>query len=139
MKRSKTMHTQVTVRDELIFRVGRPPLEFVLDIPSDHMTVRELIRTRIEQEVAAFNEQQTEYFQGLVQPTAAELTLNGYRMSHRHRVDPVEQVERAFAAFERNGFVILVDDQQVERLDDHVVLRPTTVMTFLKLIPLVGG
>ncbi|HJZ48711.1 MAG TPA: hypothetical protein VKE41_16150 [Roseiflexaceae bacterium] len=133
------MHTQITVRDELVFRVGRPPLEFVLDIPSDHMTVRELIRTRVEQEVAAFNQQQTEYFQGLIQPTAAELTLNGYRMPRQHRVDPVEQVERALAAFERNGFVILVDEEQVERLDDIVVLGSTTIVTFLKLVPLVGG
>jgi hypothetical protein len=111
----------------------------VLDLPSDHMTVRELIRTRVEQEVAVFNEQQTEYFQGLIQPSAAELTLNGYRMSRRQRVDPVEQVERALAAFERNGFVVLVDDGQVERLDDIVVLGSTNVVTFLKLVPLVGG
>jgi hypothetical protein len=133
------MHTQVTVRDELVFRVGRPPVEFVLDIPSDRMTVRELIRTRVEQEVAVFNEQQTEYFLGLIQPTAAELTLNGYRMPRQHRVDPIEQVERAITAFERNGFVVLVDDQQVERLDDIVVLGSTTVVTFLKLVALVGG
>jgi hypothetical protein len=133
------MHTQVMVRDELVFRVGRPPVEFVLDIPSDHMTVRELIRTRVEQEVAAFNQQQTEYFQGLIQPAAAELTLNGYRMPRRQRVDPAEQVRRALAAFERNGFVLLVDDQQVERLDDIVVLGSATVITFLKLVPLVGG
>jgi hypothetical protein len=133
------MHTQVVVRDELIFRVGPPPVEFVLDLPNDHPTVRELIRTRVEQEVAAFNVQQAEYFQGLIQPTAAELTLNGYRMPRQRRVDPAEQVEQALAAFERNGFVILVDDQQVNRLDDRVALRPTTVVTFLKLIPLVGG
>jgi hypothetical protein len=133
------MHTQVTVRDELVFRIGRPPVEFVLDIPSDRLTVRELIRTRVEQEVAVFNEQQTEYFQGLIQPTAAELTLNGYRMPRRQRVDPVEQVERALAAFERNGFVVLVDDAQVECLDDIVVLGSATVVTFLKLVPLVGG
>jgi hypothetical protein len=133
------MHTQITVRDELVFRVGRPPVEFMLDIPSDHMAVRELIRTRVEQEVAAFNGQQTEYFQGLIQPTAAELTLNGYRMPRQQRVDPIEQVQRAIAAFEHNGFVILVDDQQVERLEDIVVLGSTTVVTFLKLVPLVGG
>jgi hypothetical protein len=133
------MGTQVLVRDELIFRVGPPPVEFVLDIPSDHISVRELIRTRVEQEVAAFNEHQTEYFQGLIQPSAAELTLNGYRMPRQQRVDSAEQVRRALAAFEHNGFVILLDDRQVEQLDDRVILGPTTIVTFLKLIPLVGG
>ena len=139
LKRSETMHTQVTIRDELIFRLSRPPVEFVLDIPSERLAVRELIRTRVEQEVAAFNERQTESFQGLVQPTAAELTLNGCRMSGQQRIDPSKQVERALAAFERNGFVILIDDAQIERLDDIVVLDSTTIITFLKLVPLVGG
>jgi hypothetical protein len=133
------MHTQVTVRDELIYQVGRPPTEFVLSLPTDHPTVRELIRTRIEQEVAAYNARQGEYFQGLVQPAAAEQTLNGYRMSRQHRIDPADQVERALAAFERNGFVLLVDDRQVEQLDDRVAIGATTVVTFLKLVPLVGG
>jgi hypothetical protein len=133
------MHTQVTVRDELLFRVGRPPTEFLLGLPSNHLTVRELIRSRIEQEVAAYNERQGEYFHGLVQPSAAEQTLNGYRMTRSQRIDPADQVERALSAFERNGFVILIDDRQVERLDDHVALAPATVVTFLKLVPLVGG
>lgn len=133
------MYTQITVRDERVFRVGDPALEFVLGFPTDQMTIRELIRARVEQEVAVFNERPTEYFQGLIQPTAAEQTLNGYRMPRLHHIDPAEQVQRALAAFERNGFLILVDDQQVEQLDDLVVLQPTTVVTFLKLVPLVGG
>jgi hypothetical protein len=133
------MHTQVTVRDELLFRVGRAPTEFLLGLPSNHLTVRELIRSRIEQEVAAYNERQDEYFHGLVQPSAAEQTLNGYRMARSQRIDPADQVERALSGFERNGFVILIDDRQVERLDDLVALAPATVVTFLKLVPLVGG
>ena len=47
--------------------------------------------------------------------------------------------DRQLAAFERNGFLILVDDEQVEQLTDCVVLSPDTVVTFLKLVPVVGG
>jgi hypothetical protein len=133
------MHTQVTVRDELAFKLGRPPVEFVLGFPSNQLSVRELIRTRIEQEVTAYNERQGEYFQGLVQPSAAELTLNGYRMPKQRHINPAEQVQRALDAFMRNGFLILIDDRQVEQLDDIVVLGEVTVVTFLKLVPLVGG
>lgn len=133
------MHTQVTIRDELVFRLGRPPVEFVLGFPSNQLTVRELIRARIEQEVATYNERQGEYFQGLVQPEAAELMLNGYRMPRQRHIDPADQVERALDAFMRNGFLILIDNRQVEQLDDVVALGPTTVVTFLKLVPLVGG
>jgi hypothetical protein len=133
------MQTQITVRDELVFRVDRPPVEFVFGLPSNHITVRELIRSRIEHEVAAYNARQGEYFQGLIQPSAAEQTLNGYRMPKQRHIDPAEQVERALAAFERNGFLILIDERQVEQLDDIVILGSTTVATFLKLVPLVGG
>lgn len=133
------MQTQVTIRDELVFRVGRPPTEFVLGVPSDQLTIRELIRARIEQEVARYNERHGDYFFGLVQPSAAETTLNGYRMRQKRNIDPAEQVERALSAFMRNGFLILVDDRQAEQLDDLVMLRPSTVVTFLKLVPLVGG
>jgi hypothetical protein len=133
------MHTQVTVRDELVFRLNRPPVECVLGFPSNHLTVRELIRARIDQEVAAYNERQGEFFQGLVQPGAAELTLNGYRMPRPRRIDPAEQVEQALEAFMRNGFLILIDDRQVEQLDDVVILGEQTLVTFLKLVPLVGG
>lgn len=133
------MHTQILVRDELIVRTARPPLEFTLSLPANQLTIRELIRQRVEHEVATYNAQQTEYYQGLVQPTAAEQTLNGYRMPRQRFVDAGAQVRRAHEAFERNGFVILIDDRQVERLDDMVILGPATVVTFLKLVPLVGG
>jgi hypothetical protein len=133
------LHTQITVRDEMIFRVGRPQVEFVLGFPTDQLTVREIIRSRVAQEVARFNDRPTEYFLGLIQPTGTEQTLNGYRMPRDHRIDAAEQLERALIAFERNGFMLLVDDRQVENLDDLVILQPTTVVTFLKLIPLVGG
>ncbi len=133
------MHTQVTIRDELVFRLGRPPVEFVLGLPANHLTVRELIRARVEQEVAAYNARQGEFFQGLVQPGEAELTLNGYRLPRPRLIDPAEQVGRALEAFTRNGFLILIDDRQVERLDDVVILGEQTVVTFLKLVPLVGG
>jgi hypothetical protein len=133
------MHTQILVRDELIVRAARPPLEFTLSLPANQLTIRDLIRQRVEHEVAAYNAQQPEYYQGLVQPTAAEQTLNGCRMPRQRDVDAGAQVRRALDAFERNGFVILIDDRQVERLDDWVILGPATVVTFLKLVPLVGG
>jgi hypothetical protein len=32
-----------------------------------------------------------------------------------------------------------VDDRQVDTLDDEIALRPDTTVSFLKLVPLVGG
>jgi hypothetical protein len=117
----------VRVRDELAFKLDRPPVEFILGVPAGCITVRDCIRARVEQEVAAYNAHRPEYFLGLVQPSGAETTLNGYRLPKHHRIDAEAQVEKAVAAFARNGFLMLVDDRQVEELDDLIVLGPETV------------
>ncbi|MEW2385223.1 hypothetical protein AB0873_24490 [Micromonospora sp. NPDC047707] len=110
-----------------------------LEIFEERLPLRELIRRRVFQEVAEHNARQPEVFRGLVQPGGTERTLNGYRMRERRRVDADEQFARAVEAFTRNGFVVLVDDRQVEELDVEVDLRVGTEVCFLKLVPLVGG
>ena len=49
-----------------------------------------------------------------------------------------ETFQRRLEAFP-NGFIVLVDDYQVQELDEEIALRPETSVTFLKLVPLVGG
>ena len=129
----------ISIWDEMTSTLGRPRLAFTLALAETTITLRELIRARVAQEVQAYNAQQTEYFQGLVQPAGAEQTLNGYRLPRQRQVDADRQVETALAAFETNGFVVLIDDQQVEDLDAQIALRPELSVTFLKLVPLVGG
>jgi hypothetical protein len=110
-----------------------------LEIFEESLPLREVIRRRVFQEVAEHNAKGGEIFRGLVQPTGAERTLNGFKMPQPRRVDAEEQAEKALEAFSRNGFVVLVDDRQVADLDAVVDLRMGTRITFLKLVPLVGG
>jgi hypothetical protein len=117
---------------------GASPV-FVLDFLTDRITVRELIRRRVYQEVKDYNTQQPEYFRGLVQPTEAEQTLNGYRLKRRRQIDWEQQFEQALQAFAGNGFVLLVDDRQMDDLEAEIVVSPETMVTFLKLVALVGG
>jgi hypothetical protein len=117
---------------------GASPV-FVLDFLTDRITVRELIRRRVYQEVKDYNIQQPEYFRGLVQPTEAEQTLNGYRLKRRRQIDWEQQFEQALQAFAGNGFVLLVDDRQMDDLEAEIVVSPETMVTFLKLVALVGG
>jgi hypothetical protein len=112
---------------------------FVLDFLTERITVRELIRSRVYQEVKDYNTRQPEYFRSLVQPTDAEQTLNGYKLRNPRQIDWEKQFEQAIAAFQRNGFIILVDDEQVTELEQEIVIQPETAVTFLKLVPLVGG
>jgi hypothetical protein len=112
---------------------------FGLEIAEERLTLRELIRRRVCQEVAEYNARTPEVFQGLVQPEHTERVLNGYAMRTRRRIDAEKQAARALKAFGGNGFLVLVGDRQVTDPDESVDLAPGTEITFLKLVPLVGG
>ncbi|GAA3758268.1 hypothetical protein GCM10022225_49480 [Plantactinospora mayteni] len=110
-----------------------------LEIFEERLPLREVIRRRVFQEVAEHNAKGGDLFRGLVQPTDTERTLNGFKFRQPRRIDPQEQADRALEAFSRNGFIVLVDDRQVDELDAVVELTRGTRITFLKLVPLVGG
>jgi hypothetical protein len=74
-----------------------------------------------------------------VQPADAERTLNGFKVPRRRWIDPEKQFAKAIESFYRNGFMILVNDQQVEELEEEIEVSTDTTVTFLKLVPLVGG
>ncbi len=43
------------------------------------------------------------------------------------------------AAFEKTGFLILVDDRQITDLDTEIEIRHDAAVSFLRLVPLIGG
>ena len=134
------MSTTLKIRDETTVGLGGDAdRDFTLDVPEERITARDLIRARVYREVRDYNLDQPEIFQGLVQPSDAERTLNGFKMRSRRSIDPERQFELAKRAFYANGFILLVDDRQVAELEEEIEIRPETTVTFLKLVPLVGG
>jgi hypothetical protein len=134
------MSTTPKIKDETTFSLGGDDdRAFTLDVPDEKISVQELIRARVYREVHDYNHHQPEYFLGLVQPSDAERTLNGFRMRRRRTIDPERHFELAKRAFYFNRFILLVDDRQVDELEDEIEIRPDTTVTFLKLVPLVGG
>jgi hypothetical protein len=131
------MATVLTIIDET--PGGGSTGELTLEFLTERITVRELIRSRVYQEVSEYNASMPGHFKGLVQPTEAERTLNGYKLRERRKIDWEAQYERAVEAFQRNGFLILVDARQVTELDEEIILRSDSSVSFLKLVPLVGG
>ena len=113
--------------------------EVTLSLKSNRVTIKDIIEARVLAEVERYNNSMPEYFKGLVQPTDAERTLNGYRMRTRKQVDAERQVYIALDAFQKNGYFILVDQFQAGELDQEVELTTHTQVNFLKLTPLVGG
>lgn len=127
----------VVFRDETA--AGKPLEEFTLAGLPERITARELVRTRVREEVARHNATPGARFNGLVRPTAEEAERNGYRMDAPRRIDWERQADAAERAFARNGFVLLVGDRQVDDLDEEIDLTGDPVVAFIKLIPLVGG
>lgn len=131
------MPVTLTIADETL--LGESEQSFTLDFLTERVTVREIIRSRVYEEVQLYNASLPEYFHGFVQPNDTEKTLNGYKVRERRKIDWEVQYLKALQAFATNGFFILVDDRQVEDLEEVVEIRYNTRVSFVKLVPLVGG
>jgi hypothetical protein len=129
---------QVCVRDETAS--GQSLYELSLEFLNERIAVRELLRERVYHEVREFNLQQDKLvFQGLVQPTGTEVTLNGSKLKVHRPLDWEAQFALAVEGFTNNAYFVLIDDRQAEDLDEGFVVGPKTTVSFVKLTPLVGG
>lgn len=131
------MPATLTIRDETLS--GESLAEWALDVLTERITVRELIRSRVYQEVQDHNRTRAEVFRGLIQPEGAEKALNGWKVPKSRQLDWKKQFALAVEAFESSRVVILVNDRQAESLEEEIAVGPETRVTFLRLTPLVGG
>lgn len=131
------MPTTLTIRDETA--AGQTLHQWSLEFLTERVTVRELIRSRVYQEVQDYNLRQPTVFRGLVRPADAQVQPDGVRLPHGRQVDWKAQFENACAAFEQNRVLILLGDRQAESLDEEIEIKPGTEATFVQLVPLVGG
>jgi hypothetical protein len=118
---------------------GKLLSELDLSFKSELVTVKEIIRARVYAEVELYNNKMPEYFNGLVQPSDAEVSLNGYKLKEKRKVDAEKQFLTALDAFQKNGYFVLIDNIQAESLEQMVVINDETTVSFVKLTPLVGG
>ena len=127
----------VTIKDETF--AGKILQELNLEFEANMVTVRDIISLRVIKEVELYNSKMPEYFNGLVEPSDAEKTLNGFKLKTKKVIDAEKQVYVALHAFQSNAFFILVDNTQSDDLDQEVALKADTKISFIKLTPLVGG
>ncbi len=128
---------RVAITDET--SSGQETARMLLDDVPNPIPLRDLIWHRVREEVARFNARSGPHFNGLVQPTDSESTLNGYALRRPRKLDPKAQAEAALTAFTRNAFFVFVADRQVDDLDEVLTLADTDVVSFVRLVPLVGG
>lgn len=127
----------LTIRDETT--AGDVSESITLEFPTEQITVREIIKERVYQEVQDYNRRKDGVFKGLVQPTGAEVALNGVRVHRDRTVEWNEQYTRACEAYEKRRVLILAGGRQTTSLDELVTITRGVEVTFLKLVPLVGG
>jgi hypothetical protein len=134
------MSARIVIADET--STGKLLHELRLECLLPIITAAQLIELRVRDEVSRFNaSHDTDVFRGLIQPTDAGATLNGYeyRVVRRKPVDADDQCRKARLAFQSNGFLLLVGNHQIETLTEPIRVTPDLRVTFIKLMPLVGG
>ncbi|MBO0806232.1 MAG: hypothetical protein J2P25_24555 [Nocardiopsaceae bacterium] len=129
----------VTIKDQS--GAGKVAGTITLDDVNSRTTLRDLIRTRVREEVARYNARpaSTDIFHGLVMPDGAELTPRGFRMPKKRHIDWEQQADKALDAFGKNGFFVLVAGRQATDPDEPLDLAPDTDIRFIRLVQLVGG
>jgi hypothetical protein len=110
-----------------------------INILGDRITAKDVLKARLQEEVEIFNAQQDACFQGLVQPEGSVRNSKGFQMKVKRVIDWQEQYEKAIAAFDKNGFLMLVNDRQIDSLDEELEIAEGMEVSFMRLTPLVGG
>ncbi len=107
------------------------------------ISISEFIAEKVYQEVSAYNSRARanygrEYLRNEEIEPMQDVGKIGLGSKRRRQVDPEEEYQKALQAFEQNVFLILVDGRQ-RKLDDIITVTPQTNITFIRLVPLVGG
>lgn len=127
----------ITINDETAG--GKLLHEIKLLLSSEVATVREIITARVIKEVEEYNNRKPGFYNGLIQPNDAEISLNGFKLKPTKKIDPEKQVYIALDAFLKNGYFLLINNKQAMTLEEEYTLNTSTVVSFVKLTPLIGG
>ena len=129
---------QITIQDQ---QIGGPIThKMVINFLTEEITLRDLIKSRVYQEVKDANTTKDNLPMPMLKLTEIEQALNPFKMKKKHKtIDFQEQYDKAIDAFEKNRYFVLVDDFQPTKLDEKITLRPDTKINFVRLVYLAGG
>ncbi|GBR69694.1 hypothetical protein [Gluconobacter kanchanaburiensis] len=117
--------TAILIRDETGTGISRAALRFDWKARRQ-LRVRDLIAERVRLEWD--NGSKTEDEKTALVPQGAPC------------IETVEAaIDHALTGFERRAYLVIINDHQIPNLDDGITLIPDMTITFMRLIPLVGG
>ena len=111
-----------------------------LRLVSERVTARTIIRERVLAELASRNNG-AGLAEESVRADPVAGALNSKVTSRRPSpiLDANTEINLAVERFQKNGFIILLDDQQIVSLDEELIATPTSEIVFFHLTPLRGG
>jgi hypothetical protein len=128
----------VTIQAEDQTLDGRTLRAFVLDLLTERVTARDLIRGRVFQEVSERRARALlQASRGDEAPDAA--TAARQPDAGAAQLDVAAETARALAEFDAGRVLVLVGDEQLDDPLREVVVTPGTQVSFVRLVPLVGG
>ncbi|GHO51233.1 hypothetical protein [Ktedonospora formicarum] len=130
------MSIMITVNNESLQGEIQPPLQ--LEIFEEHCTLREIIRSRIYQDVTEYNARKRARQLCLIPPSPDQNHSEAVT-ENQPQLDWQLLYEQAIKAFGKRSYIVIVDTRQVTQLDSPILLTPESSVTFFKLVPLVGG
>lgn len=124
------------------------PSNRLIELLTQTLTVRELITAAVEehmQELLIHRRIDAEAAQRLLERHYSTTVGEANDAQPESQTKPVSgiktsvHIRKALHAFTKGTYLILIDGQQMESLDDIVTLTPTSKVAFVRLTPLVGG
>lgn len=110
------------------------------------VTLRQLIECIVREQVEAFKERQErrQVVRVLTARDIAEGAEKGKIESGASDIEPQSvdadaAVAAALEAFEDGLYLVVIDEHQQERLDQHIEIQPESRVTFIRLAMLAGG
>lgn len=148
------------IYDEIITNKA-PTFAMSLPLATVQTTARNVLKARIQQDCEQKNWEHEQNYEAekarllakqgrkIVELTEHEKLLNGEKMPKffeiaLNKMKPLDwqtEFDKAVKAFDSNGFILLIDDEQILDLDAPLQIKVdnTSKLTFLQLIPLQGG
>jgi hypothetical protein len=120
----------LTIRDET--SAGRLIGRFDIPVGPSRLTLGQLIRTRVREEVARYNVEKGNVFQGLVRPIDAEDVRDGYRLAQPRSLNWEDLAGVALASFERSGYAVVIDGHRVSDLATTIDVAAEPDVAFLR-------
>ncbi len=126
----------------------------VLNLLHEEITVAELIRRTVEEQVrelqvaCKLNAEQAQRIlnkQYLTQEEVDEQVASGVvclpvgTRAGESAISMVTEVRKAWRAFEKQAYVLIADGRRMTSLDEKLIFRPGSSVTFIRLVPLIGG